>query len=94
LLAVSVAVTFALVLPLGAHAASFCQETPTTSASMSYGTPAKGRVAGAEKFIDSPAARVLPDRHRARCLWTLHCTSRATRRPTTITCTCGFAARP
>ncbi len=36
---------------------------------MSYGTPSKGRVAGAEKFIDSPAARVLPDRHRARCLW-------------------------
>ena len=36
---------------------------------MSYGTPSKGRVAGAEKFIDSAAARVLPDRHRARCLW-------------------------
>jgi penicillin-insensitive murein endopeptidase len=53
----------------GAHAASYCREAPTTSASMSYGAPSNGRVEGAEKFDDTEFARILPDRHRARCLF-------------------------
>lgn len=64
----AVAVTFAAPLTISARPAAFCHEVPTRSASMSYGFPSNGRVEGAEKISDSDYARVLPDRHRARCL--------------------------
>lgn len=46
----------------------FCAEKPTTAASTSHGRPARGSVDGAVALTESPAVRVLPTRHQARCL--------------------------
>jgi penicillin-insensitive murein endopeptidase len=47
---------------------SFCADTPEGSVPMSFGTPSNGRVEGAVRFVDTASARILPLRHRARCL--------------------------
>jgi penicillin-insensitive murein endopeptidase len=49
---------------------SFCDERPDPArTSLSLGHAANGQLLGAVRFIDSPAARILPLRHTARCLW-------------------------
>jgi murein endopeptidase len=55
-------------LVFNAFGSAFCDETPTQHVSMSYGSPARGYVEGAKRFVDSNYARVMPKRHRARCL--------------------------
>lgn len=47
---------------------SFCTETPTAAPSASHGRPARGSVDGAAALTESAAVRVLPKRHKARCL--------------------------
>lgn len=57
-----------LMMVLGAEPA-FCDETPTKGSPASRGLPANGRVDGAVALTETMAVRVLPRRHRARCLW-------------------------
>jgi penicillin-insensitive murein endopeptidase len=47
---------------------TFCGETPTKGASASIGRTAKGRLEGGVAVKESAALRVLPARHRRRCL--------------------------
>lgn len=49
-------------------AASFCGEKPTTDASASVGKASKGKLLGGVALIDSAAVRILPRRHKPRCL--------------------------
>lgn len=51
-----------------AAAPSFCDERPTKAPAASHGRPARGSVDGAVALTESPAVRVLPRRHRERCL--------------------------
>lgn len=64
----TLAVLLAIASPAGAREPSFCGETADGSVSVSLGVPSNGGVAGAVRFVDTPTARVLPLRHRARCL--------------------------
>lgn len=58
-----------LVLTIGIAAAfGYCDEVPTKRASTSIGSPSNGRVDGAWKFEDTRFARIMPVRHKARCL--------------------------
>lgn len=57
-----------LVMLVLAAEPTFCGEQPTQEPPGSHGRPAKGAVDGAVALKDSRAARVLPKRHRARCL--------------------------
>jgi penicillin-insensitive murein endopeptidase len=57
-----------ITLALGAEPA-FCDERPTKDSPASRGRPAKGRVDGAVALTETSAVRVLPKRHRERCLW-------------------------
>jgi len=56
-----------VVLMLGG-APTFCDEKPTTGTPRSWGRPNRGRVDGAVALTESAAVRVLPKRHRERCL--------------------------
>ena len=56
-----------LMVTLGAEP-SFCDERPSAGSPASRGRPAKGRVEGAVALTETGAVRVLPRRHRARCL--------------------------
>ena len=56
-----------LMLVLGAEP-TFCDERPSKGTPASVGRPAKGRVEGAVMLTETTAVRVLPKRHRARCL--------------------------
>lgn len=47
---------------------SFCDESPTKGLSRSHGRPSKGSLEGAVALTEGPAVRVLPKRHRERCL--------------------------
>ncbi len=60
----------ALLVCRGASAEpSFCDdEAATQSLSLSLGRPSQGSLLGAAALVDSPFARVLPERHAARCL--------------------------
>lgn len=58
----------ALILTWGVASFSYCAEQPTKGPSTSIGSPSNGRVDGAWKFNDTAHARVLPVRHKARCL--------------------------
>ena len=56
-----------LTLLLGADP-TFCDDQPTKGSPASVGRPAKGHVEGAVMLTETTAVRVLPKRHRARCL--------------------------
>ena len=56
-----------LLLALGAEP-TFCDEKPTTATPASRGAPSKGWVDGAVALTETAAVRVLPKRHRERCL--------------------------
>lgn len=58
----------ALATTLALAAFSYCDEQPTDGPSTSIGSPSNGRVDGARRFVDSDHARVLPRRHKQRCL--------------------------
>lgn len=60
--------TSLLALLVFAAEPNFCSEKPTTAASASHGRPSRGSVDGAVALTESPAVRVLPTRHKARCL--------------------------
>lgn len=47
---------------------TFCDEQPTKDPAASHGKPARGSVDGAVALTESGAVRVLPKRHRVRCL--------------------------
>lgn len=47
---------------------TFCAEKPTAAASASHGRPSRGSVDGAVALPESAAVRVLPKRHKDRCL--------------------------
>lgn len=47
---------------------TFCEERPSTGAPASRGRPSRGSVEGAVSLTEGPAVRVLPKRHRQRCL--------------------------
>lgn len=47
---------------------SYCDEQPSKGASTSIGSPSNGRVEGAWKLEDTKHARVMPARHKERCL--------------------------
>ena len=49
-------------------AASFCAETPTKAPSRSVGRASKGSLEGGVAITESETLRVLPRRHKARCL--------------------------
>lgn len=57
-----------LALTWGLASFSYCDEQPTKGASTSVGSPSNGRVEGAWKFEDTEHARVMPVRHKERCL--------------------------
>lgn len=57
-----------LLIMLAAGEPTFCDERPTKDAPASRGRPAKGRVEGAVPLTETSAVRVLPERHRERCL--------------------------
>lgn len=57
-----------LVLLVVAADPTFCDERPTTASAASHGKPAHGTVDGAVALTGSDAVRVLPKRHRERCL--------------------------
>jgi murein endopeptidase len=57
-----------MLLALGADP-TFCDEKPTTGSVGSRGKPNKGHVDGAVALTETTSARVLPKRHRVRCLW-------------------------
>jgi penicillin-insensitive murein endopeptidase len=56
-----------MMLALGAEP-TFCDERPTAGTPASRGRPAKGRVDGAVELTETTAVRVLPKRHKGRCL--------------------------
>ncbi len=60
--------TLLLLAPLAAGAVDFCSESPLAVPPRSVGSPSKGSVEGAVALRDGQAARVLPKRHKARCL--------------------------
>ena len=47
---------------------TFCDERPSAGSPASRGRPANGHVEGAVALTETGAVRVLPKRHRARCL--------------------------
>ncbi|MEW5741337.1 MAG: penicillin-insensitive murein endopeptidase [Myxococcota bacterium] len=47
---------------------NFCAEKPNEAAAASHGRPSRGSVDGAAQLTESAAVRVLPKRHRGRCL--------------------------
>jgi len=47
---------------------TFCDEQPSKGTPLSRGRPSKGSVDGAVALTEGPAVRVLPKRHRERCL--------------------------
>lgn len=47
---------------------NFCAEKPSSAESASHGRPSRGSVDGAVALPDSASVRVLPKRHKARCL--------------------------
>ncbi len=49
-------------------AVSFCGETPTKAPSRSVGRASKGSLEGGVALTESESLRVLPKRHKARCL--------------------------
>ena len=57
-----------LVLALLAAEPTFCDERPTNEPPASRGRPAHGRVEGALALAESSSVRVLPKRHKSRCL--------------------------
>lgn len=57
-----------LTLLLLAAEPDFCDEKPTEGHAASRGRPARGTVEGAVQLTESDAVRVLPKRHRQRCL--------------------------
>jgi murein endopeptidase len=57
----------AITLVLGAEP-SFCEEKPSSESAASRGAPSNGHVEGAVSLTEGPAVRVLPKRHRERCL--------------------------
>lgn len=60
--------TLLLFLTLAASDPTFCDEQPTKKPPASHGRPASGSVDGAVKLSEGDAVRVLPKRHRERCL--------------------------
>lgn len=60
--------TAALLALLLAAEPDFCGERPTKGPSRSVGAPSKGSLEGGKALEDSADARVLPRRHKARCL--------------------------
>lgn len=56
-----------MLLALGAGP-TFCDEKPTTGSAGSRGKPSNGHVDGAVALTETTAVRVLPKRHRVRCL--------------------------
>lgn len=61
--------TLFVLFVFGAADPTFCDELPTSKAAASHGRPARGSVDGAVKLTESDAVRVLPRRHKERCLW-------------------------
>ncbi|MBL8911959.1 MAG: penicillin-insensitive murein endopeptidase [Archangium sp.] len=57
-----------LLLVIAASDPTFCEEQPTKKSPASHGRPANGSVDGAVKLTESDAVRVLPKRHKERCL--------------------------
>lgn len=57
-----------LTLLLLAAEPDFCDEKPTQGHAASQGRPARGTVEGAVQLTESDAVRVLPTRHKQRCL--------------------------
>jgi murein endopeptidase len=57
-----------LTLLLLAAEPDFCDEKPTQGHAASQGRPARGTVDGAVQLTESDAVRVLPKRHKQRCL--------------------------
>jgi penicillin-insensitive murein endopeptidase len=57
-----------LALTWGLASFSYCDEQPTKGPSSSIGSPSNGRVEGARKLVDGAHARVMPLRHKERCL--------------------------
>lgn len=51
-----------------APAKTFCDETPSKGPSRSIGSPAHGELEGGVALTESDAVRVLPKRHKRRCL--------------------------
>ena len=60
--------TAALLALLVAAEPGFCDQRPTKGPSRSVGAPSKGSLEGGKALEDSTDARVLPRRHKARCL--------------------------
>jgi len=58
----------AMVLALILAAASYCGETPTRAPSHSVGRANRGSLEGGVPITESATLRVLPRRHKARCL--------------------------
>lgn len=60
---------FAVVVASAVLSSTYCREEPLPSKqSVSIGKPSKGKLLGAVELEDSDAVRVLPKRHKARCL--------------------------
>ncbi len=57
-----------LLLSSVAYGSDYCRQKPTSGPAASIGRPSRGRLEGAVRLVESDSVRILPRRHRGRCL--------------------------